>query len=205
MKRFFLLASLACTLALNGCAWLPSFIWGNDKTFEPAISELKYKPYPFAVRQEITAIQKIHFEYFGQHVPEEQRKTNFYALFWANSKTLKLAVLSEMHQRLWDIQFNGETIHEERLAGLPDNLQAHLLLRDIAAALWPASHLQAQDKRFQVVDEQLVRQIVNKETNAPEVTITYLDGANQNRPWGTIEIVNHQERYRVSITSNQAR
>lgn len=205
MKRFLFLASIISTIALNGCSWIPRFIWNNEQVFEPIVSELKYKPYPFAVRQEITAIQRIHIDYFGQHVPEMPKENNFYALMWANNKMLKLSVLSPMHQRLWDIQFNGETIHEERLAALPETLQATNILRDIAVAFWPASNLKAQDKRFEVHDEGFTRQIFNKTSNTLEMTVTYQNGAKQNQPWGTIEIVNHQERYRLSITSNPAR
>lgn len=205
LKKWLLLASCTALVSMSGCSWLPSFDWGNDKAFEPAVSTLKYKPYPFALRQEIMAVQQIHVEYFGKHIPDELKVTDFSALLWANNKTLKLSVLTPMHQRLWDIQFNGETIHEERLAPLPETLQAGYLLRDIAAAFWPATNLRAQDKRFDVIDDGLVRQIVNKVTGAPELTVSYSEGAQQQHPWGTIEIINHQERYRLTILSRQAR
>lgn len=205
LKKWFLLLSATSVIGLSGCSWLPSFGWGKDANFEPVISDLRYKPYPFAVRQEIMALQQIHVEYFGKHVPESMQTTDFNALLWANTKTLKLSILTPMHQRLWDIQFNGETIHEERLAPVPEALQATYLLRDIAAAFWPITSLQAQDKRFTVTETKSVRQISNKMTGAPEMTIEYKEGASPNHPWGTIEIVNHQERYRLTILSREAR
>lgn len=204
MKKWLLVAMLSSAIGLSGCSWLPMF-GANDTAFEPVVSTLKYKPYPFAVRQEIMAMQQIHVEYFGKHIPDDLKVSDFSALLWANNKTLKLSILTPMHQRLWDIQFNGETIHEERLAPLPETLQSSYLLRDIAAAFWPTTNLRAQDKKFEVIDNGLERQIINKSTNAPEMTVFYRDGAHQNNPWGTIEIINHQERYRLTILSREAR
>lgn len=203
MKKWLIALTSISALSLTGCSWLP-FDWGKTE-FEPVISTLQYKPYPFAVKQEIMAVQQVRAEYFGQFVNEEQRQTDFTALLWANNKTIKLSVLTPMHQRLWDIQFNGETIHEERLAPLPEALNAAYLLRDIAAAFWPASNLRAQDKRFDVIEKANERTIVDKKTQVPELSIVYSDGARSDHPWGQIDITNHIEQYRLTIISREAR
>lgn len=203
LKKGLMLLSSVSLLALSGCSWL-GIQWG-EKEFEPIVSTLRYKPYPFAVRQEIMAIQQIHAEYFGQFVDQEERQADFHALLWANNKELKLSIMTPMHQRLWNIQFNGETIHEERLAPLPESLNASYLLRDIAAAFWPTTNLQSQDKRFIVIDKPNLREIVDKKTLIPELSIRYSEGAHQKHPWGTIEITNHIEKYRLVILSREAR
>ena len=204
MKRLLLLTSLCSLLGLSGCSWLPNW-WSNDKEFEPIISELKYKPYPFAVRQEIKAHQRIHIEYYGKDIPDELRVTTFDALLWADNKTLKLSVIAPKEKTLWNIQFNGETVHEERQVSFAQTVSSTQLLRDMAVAFWPQSNLRSQNKRFDVIDGDLIRQVINKASNEPEMTVVYRDGAHQNNPWGTVEIIHPLEQYRLIISSNKVR
>ena len=204
MKRLLLLTSLCSLLGLSGCSWLPNW-WSDTEKFKPIVSELKYKPYPFAVRQEIKAHQRIQLEHYGKNIPDELRVMKFNALLWADNKTLKLSVIAPKEQTLWNIQFNGETFHEERQASFAQTLEATQLLRDLAVAFWPQTNLRSQNKRFDIIDSDLIRQVINKATNEPEMTVVYRDGAHQNNPWGTIEIIHPHEQYRLMISSSKVR
>ena len=119
----------------------------------------------------------------------------------ADKKGMKIAVMA-MGMKVWNIDFDGMVITEERSEHLPEALEAQYMVRDIALAYWPSRDLKAQLNDWILIENEQTRLIYAPGEENPIISIEYRKGAAPLSANGEVIFENHLHHYRLTIQSN---
>lgn len=193
-----LVKGLCCaTLAfsLSACS-----LWqSNTSTVEEAIIIPTVLPTCSNLTQSFNAYQHIHVE--ADRYNAESKTNDFEAMITADKKGMKIAVMA-MGMKVWNIDFDGMVITEERSEHLPEALEAQYMVRDIALAYWPSRDLKPQLKDWTLVEGDRTRLIYAPGEENPIISIEYRKGAAPLSANGEVIFENHLHHYRLTIQSN---
>lgn len=159
-------------------------------TVVPAISTLN---------QPFNAFQHIHAEIGNDQI--DAKTADFEAMVSADKRTMKVALMA-LGTTVWQIDYDGMVITEERSEHVPEAMQAQYLLRDLAMVYWPKETLTSQLKDWTMTQTQTSRAFFAPGNTAPMIEVTYKDGAAPMSAAGTAVLDNHLHRYRLIIESS---
>lgn len=189
------LCCVALAFSLSACSlWLP-----NTSTVEEAIKIPTVLPTCSNLTQSFNAYQHIHVE--ADRYNAESKTNDFEAMITADKKGMKIAVMA-MGMKVWNIDFDGMVITEERSEYLPEALEAQYMVRDIALAYWPSRDLKPQLKDWTLVEGDRRRLIYAPGEENPIISIEYRKGAAPLSADGEVIFENHLHHYRLTIQSN---
>ena len=193
-----LVKGLCCaTLAfsLSACS-----LWqSNTSTVEEAIIIPTVLPTCSNLPQSFNAYQRLHVE--ADRYNAESKTNDFEAMITADKKGMKIAVMA-MGMKVWNIDFDGMVITEERSEHLPDALEAQYMVRDIALAYWPSRDLKTQLNDWILIENEQTRLIYAPGEENPIISIEYRKGAAPLSANGEVIFENHLHHYRLTIQSN---
>lgn len=189
------LCCVALAFSLSACSlWLR-----NTSTVEEAIKIPTVLPTCSNLTQSFNAYQHIHVE--ADRYNAESKTNDFEAMITADKKGMKIAVMA-MGMKVWNIDFDGMVITEERSEYLPEALEAQYMVRDIALAYWPSRDLKAQLKDWILIENEQTRLIYAPGEEKPTISIEYRKGAAPLSADGEVIFENHLHHYRLTIQSN---
>lgn len=189
------LCCVALAFSLSACSlWLP-----NISSLEKAIIIPTVLPTCSDLTQSFNAYQHIHVE--ANRYNTESKTNDFEAMITADKKGMKIAVMA-MGMKVWNIDFDGMVITEERSEHLPEALEAQYMVRDIALAYWPSRDLKAQLKDWILIENEQTRLIYAPGEEKPIISIEYRKGAAPLSADGEVTFENHLHHYRLTIQSN---
>lgn len=194
-----LVKGLCCaTLAfsLSACS-----LWqSNTSTVEEAIIIPTVLPTCSNLTQSFNAYQHIHVE--ANRYNAESKTNDFEAMITADKKGMKIAVMA-MGMKVWNIDFDGMVITEERSEHLPEALEAQYMVRDIALAYWPSRDLKTQLNDWILIENEQTRLIYAPGEENPIISIEYRKGAAPLSANGEVIFENHLHHYRLTIQSSR--
>ena len=194
-----LVKGLCCaTLAfsLSACS-----LWqSNTSTVEEAIIIPTVLPTCSNLTQSFNAYQHIHVE--ADRYNAESKTNDFEAMITADKKGMKIAVMA-MGMKVWNIDFDGMVITEERSEHLPEALEAQYMVRDIALAYWPSRDLKTQLNDWILIENEQTRLIYAPGEENPIISIEYRKGAAPLSGDGEVIFENHLHYYRLTIQSSR--
>lgn len=139
------LCCVALAFSLSACSlWQP-----NTSTVEKALKIPTVLPTCSDLTRSFNAYQHIHVN--ADRYDAESQTNDFEAMITADKKGMKIAVMA-MGMKVWNIDFDGMVITEERSEHLPEALEAQYMVRDIALAYWPSRDLKPQLKDWTLVE-----------------------------------------------------
>ena len=189
------LCCVALAFSLSACS-----LWqSNTSTVEEAIIIPTVLPTCSDLTQSFNAYQHIHVE--ADRYNAESKTNDFEAMITADKKGMKIAVMA-MGMKVWNIDFDGMVITEERSEHLPEALEAQYMVRDIALAYWPSRDLKPQLKDWTLVEGDRTRLIYAPGEEKPIISIEYRKGAAPLSADGEVIFENHLHHYRLTIQSN---
>lgn len=189
------LCCVALAFSLSACSlWLP-----NTSTVEEAIKIPTVLPTCSDLTRSFNAYQHIHVN--ADRYDAESQTNDFEAMITADKKGMKIAVMA-MGMKVWNIDFDGMVITEERSEHLPEALEAQYMVRDIALAYWPSRDLKTQLKDWILVESEQTRLIYAPGEEKPIISIEYRKGAAPLSADGEVIFENHLHHYRLTIQSN---
>ena len=189
------LCCVALAFSLSACSlWQP-----NTSTVEEAIIIPTVLPTCSNLTQSFNAYQHIHVE--ADRYNAESKTNDFEAMITADKKGMKIAVMA-MGMKVWNIDFDGMVITEERSEHLPEALEAQYMVRDIALAYWPSRDLKAQLKDWILIENEQTRLIYAPGEENPIISIEYRKGTAPLSADGEVIFENHLHHYRLTIQSN---
>lgn len=181
--------------SLSACSlWQP-----NISSLEKTIIIPTVLPTCSDLTQSFNAYQHIHVE--ANRYNTESKTNDFEAMISADQKGMKIAVMA-MGMKVWNIDFDGMVITEERSEHLPEALEAQYMVRDIALAYWPSRDLKPQLKDWTLVEGDRTRLIYAPGEEKPIISIEYRKGAAPLSGDGEVIFENHLHHYRLTIQSN---
>ena len=190
------LCCVALAFSLSACSlWLP-----NTSAVEEAIKIPTVLPTCSNLTQSFNAYQHIHVE--ADRYNAESKTNDFEAMITADKKGMKIAVMA-MGMKVWNIDFDGMVITEERSEYLPEALEAQYMVRDIALAYWPSRDLKAQLKEWILIENEQTRLIYAPGEEKPIISIEYRKGAAPLSADGEVIFENHLHHYRLTIQSSR--
>lgn len=190
------LCCVALAFSLSACSlWLP-----NTSAVEEAIKIPTVLPTCSNLTQSFNAYQHIHVE--ADRYNAESKTNDFEAMITADKKDMKIAVMA-MGMKVWNIDFDGMVITEERSEYLPEALEAQYMVRDIALAYWPSRDLKAQLKDWILIENEQTRLIYAPGEEKPIISIEYRKGAAPLSADGEVIFENHLHHYRLTIQSSR--
>lgn len=189
------LCCVALAFSLSACSlWQP-----NTSTVEEAIKIPTVLPTCSDLTRSFNAYQHIHVN--ADSYDAESQTNDFEAMITADKKGMKIAVMA-MGMKVWNIDFDGMVITEERSEHLPEALEAQYMVRDIALAYWPSRDLKPQLKDWTLVEGDRTRLIYAPGEENPIISIEYRKGAAPLSANGEVIFENHLHHYRLTIQSN---
>lgn len=189
------LCCVALAFSLSACSlWQP-----NTSTVEEAIKIPTVLPTCSDLTRSFNAYQHIHVNV--DRYDAESQTNDFEAMITADKKGMKIAVMA-MGLKVWNIDFDGMVITEERSEHLPEALEAQYMVRDIALAYWPSRDLKAQLKDWILIENEQTRLIYAPGEEKPIISIEYRKGAAPLSADGEVIFENHLHHYRLTIQSN---
>lgn len=205
MMKSTVLKTIAFSLcfALSGCAFWQDGPQSTSATSSTASSTTVVQTAivdasPYALTRSLALYQQLFVEM--QTADTKTETATFEAYLLADGRRIKLN-LTHTNVPVWQITYDGQTIHEERQSAVPAELNARYLLSDIALAYWPEKFLVRQLSPLTLRSEQNKRLIFDAEGNVL-TDIAYSNGASPENPQGTITLTNHALRYRIIINSH---
>ncbi|MDM3869847.1 DUF3261 domain-containing protein [Porticoccus sp. W117] len=135
----------------------------------------------------------------------QQRVTGEYAgkrhemlcVLEVNSDTLSLAALSPQGIKLFALQYDGDTVQQNRSRWVPEQLQPVQVLNDIQLALWPAEKIIARlPSDWQLQHSGVERKLF--ERGRLRATVIYTQGKPLAKD-GEYQLVNHLYGYRLQV------
>lgn len=190
------LCCVALAFSLSACSlWLP-----NTSAVEEAIKIPTVLPTCSNLTQSFNAYQHIHVE--ADRYNAESKTNDFEAMITADKKGMKIAVMA-MGMKVWNIDFDGMVITEERSEYLPEALEEQYMVRDIALAYWPSRDLKAQLKDWILIENEQTRLIYAPGEEKPIISIEYRKGAAPLSADGEVIFENHLHHYRLTIQSSR--
>lgn len=190
------LCCVALAFSLSACSlWQP-----NTSTVEEAIKIPTVLPTCSDLTRSFNAYQHIHVN--ADSYDAESQTNDFEAMITADKKGMKIAVMA-MGMKVWNIDFDGMVITEERSEHLPEALEAQYMVRDIALAYWPSRDLKPQLKDWTLVEGDRTRLIYAPGEEKPIISIEYRKGAAPLSANGEVIFENHLHHYRLTIQSSR--
>lgn len=190
------LCCVALAFSLSACSlWQP-----NTSTVEEAIKIPTVLPTCSDLTRSFNAYQHIHVN--ADRYDAESQTNDFEAMITADKKGMKIAVMA-MGMKVWNIDFDGMVITEERSEHLPEALEAQYMVRDIALAYWPSRDLKAQLKDWILIENEQTRLIYAPGEEKPIISIEYRKGAAPLSADGEVIFENHLHHYRLTIQSSR--
>lgn len=181
---------------LSACSlWQPVTPMSASQTVIPTVL-----PICTNLPKSFNAHQHIYVE--TNQYPAETKADDFDAIISANRKGMKIAVLV-MGMKVWDIDFDGMVITEQRSEHLPEGLEAQYMVRDIALTYWPTQDLKVQLKDWTLIETEQTRKIFAPGEHTPIITIEYRNGAAPLIADGEVIFENHLHHYRLTIQSSE--
>ncbi|HIT96641.1 MAG TPA: DUF3261 domain-containing protein [Candidatus Aphodousia faecavium] len=186
----------AIALGLSGCSLWQGFMSEESPatatfpTVVPAIS---------ALTQPFNAFQHIHAEIENDRI--ETKTADFDAMVSADRHSMKVALVA-LGTTVWQIDYDGMVITEERSEHVPQTMQAQYLLRDLAMVYWPKETLTTQLKDWTITETNASRAFFAPGDTAPTIEVTYENGAAPMSTTGKALLVNHLHDYRLIIESS---
>lgn len=189
------LCCVALAFSLSACSlWQP-----NTSTVEEAIKIPTVLPTCSDLTRSFNAYQHIHVN--ADRYDAESQTNDFEAMITADKKGMKIAVMA-MGMKVWNIDFDGMVITEERSEHLPEGLEAQYMVRDIALAYWPSRDLKTQLNDWILIENEQTRLIYAPGEENPIISIEYRKGAAPLSANGEVIFENHLHHYRLTIQSN---
>lgn len=190
------LCCVALAFSLSACSlWQP-----NTSTVEKALKIPTVLPTCSDLTRSFNAYQHIHVN--ADRYDAESQTNDFEAMITADKKGMKIAVMA-MGMKVWNIDFDGMVITEERSEHLPEALEAQYMVRDIALAYWPSRDLKPQLKYWTLVEGDRTRLIYAPGEEKPIISIEYRKGAAPLSGDGEVIFENHLHHYRLTIQSSR--
>ena len=198
MKKhlFRTLLCMSLVLGLSSCSMLQK---KTDKQ-DTAISFPTVLPILSRLPQNFQAYQQLYVETDKKYT--NTKNASFEAVINADKNNMMIAVMA-MGIKVWNINFDGIVITEERAEHVPEALQAQYLIRDIALAYWPKADLQDQLKDWTILEDNNKRLIYAQGQTVPAILITYSKGASPLNPDGQIKYENYLFHYNIIIDSSR--
>lgn len=189
------LCCVALAFSLSACSlWQP-----NTSTVEKALKIPTVLPTCSDLTRSFNAYQHIHVN--ADRYDAESQTNDFEAMITADKKGMKIAVMA-MGMKVWNIDFDGMVITEERSEHLPEALEAQYMVRDIALAYWPSRDLKTQLNDWILIENEQTRLIYAPGEENPIISIEYRKGAAPLSANGEVIFENHLHHYRLTIQSN---
>lgn len=187
---------MSLVLGLSSCSMLQK---KTDKQ-DTAISFPTVLPILSRLPQNFQAYQQLYVETDKKYT--NTKNASFEAVINADKNNMMIAVMA-MGIKVWNINFDGIVITEERAEHVPEALQAQYLIRDIALAYWPKADLQDQLKDWTILEDNNKRLIYAQGQTVPAILITYSKGASPLNPDGQIKYENYLFHYNIIIDSSR--
>lgn len=189
------LCCVALAFSLSACS-----LWqSNTSTVEEALKIPTVLPTCSDLTRSFNAYQHIHVN--ADRYDAESQTNDFEAMITADKKGMKIAVMA-MGMKVWNIDFDGMVITEERSEHLPEALEAQYMVRDIALAYWPSRDLKTQLNDWILIENEQTRLIYAPGEENPIISIEYRKGAAPLSANGEVIFENHLHHYRLTIQSN---
>lgn len=190
------LCCVALAFSLSACSlWQP-----NTSTVEKALKIPTVLPTCSDLTRSFNAYQHIHVN--ADRYDAESQTNDFEAMITADKKGMKIAVMA-MGMKVWNIDFDGMVITEERSEHLPEALEAQYMVRDIALAYWPSRDLKTQLNDWILIENEQTRLIYAPGEENPIISIEYRKGAAPLSGDGEVIFENHLHHYRLTIQSSR--
>lgn len=186
----------ALALSLSGCSLWQGFM-SEESPVTAAIPTVV--PVISALNQPFNAFQHIHAEIGNDRI--EAKSADFDAMVSADRKSMKVALVA-LGTTVWQIDYDGMVITEERSDHVPEEMQAQYLLRDLAMVYWPKETIARQLKGWTLTETANARTFFMPGKTSPAIEVTYQKGAAPMSATGTAVLVNHLHRYRLIIESS---
>lgn len=187
---------MSLVLGLSSCSMLQKKTDRQDT----AISFPTVLPILSKLPQNFQAYQQLYVETDKKYT--NTKNGSFEAVINADKNNMMIAVMA-MGIKVWNINFDGIVITEERTEHVPEALQAQYLIRDIALAYWPKADLQGQLKGWTILEDNNKRLIYAPGQTVPAILITYSKGASPLNPDGQIKYENYLFHYNIIIDSSR--
>lgn len=189
--------TLGLCFALSGCAF-----W-QDNTSQPSVTTPIAKTalvnaFPYALTRSLALYQQLFVEF--QSEDSKTDSSSFEAYLLADSRRIKLNLM-HTNVPIWQIVYDGQTIHEERHSAVPSQLNARYLLSDIALSYWPEKFLTQELKPLTLRSQNNQRLIFDADGSLL-TDIVYSNGATPENPQGSITLTNHSLHYLLIINSH---
>lgn len=186
----------ALILGLSGCSLWQGFM-SEESPVTAAIPTVV--PTISALNQPFNAFQHIHAEIGNDAV--NNKSADFDAMVSADKRSMKVALVA-LGTTVWQIDYDGMVITEERSDHVPEEMQAQYLLRDLAMVYWPKETITRQLKGWTLTETEQSRVFFMPGETKPVIEVTYRNGAAPMSATGTVVFNNHLHRYRLIIESS---
>ena len=194
-KNLKFLVAAAVLLNLTACSSLTDyFIKPIESSVEPLQSNVENQieipsvmPNPDSLSTTFNSHQRIYFQSDNSNLNNSVQE--FDAKIDANRKAVQILVMAN-NEKIWNIDFDGMVITEERSEHLSDKLEALQLLRDVALIYWPTTSVKKRLKDWQFIETDTTRKFYLPGKNDPAITVEYRN---------KIVFENHLQGYRLIV------
>lgn len=194
-KNLKFLFAAAVLLNLTACSSLTNyFIKATESSVEFLQSNVENQieipsvmPNPDSLSTTFNSHLRIYIQSDNSNLNDSLQE--FDAKINTNRKAVQILVMAN-DEKIWNIDFDGIIITEERGEHLSDKLEALQLLRDIALIYWPTASVKKQLKDWKFIETDTARQFYLPGKSDPAITVEYRN---------EILFENHLQGYRLVV------